>query len=80
MCRPASAARAANSSVSTVAGTREDRAPAPAAGSTPAAANSSPARHRTAPALAWATSAVTDVTITTTRLAVVAAAGVKPSR
>lgn len=66
--------------VSAVAGMRADRTPAAAAGSSPAAANTSPARQRTAPARAWATSAASEVTITMTRLAVVASAGLKPRR
>ncbi len=80
MRSPASTARAAKARVSTAAGMRADSRPAAAAGGSPAAANSRPARQRTVPARAWASSAVSEVTITMIRLAVVASAGLKPSR
>ncbi len=53
MCRPASAASAANSRVSTAPGTRADRAPATAAGGSPAAAvlQPGPPAHRPRPGM-----------------------------
>ncbi|OKJ62559.1 hypothetical protein AMK29_20755 [Streptomyces sp. CB02261] len=73
MRSPANMARAANAMVGTAAGMRADSRPA-------AAANSRPARQRTIPARAGASGAVSEVTITMIRLAVVASAGLKPSR
>ncbi|GGO40685.1 hypothetical protein GCM10012286_19140 [Streptomyces lasiicapitis] len=66
--------------MSTGCGSRPATAPAAAAGGMPAAANRAPARQRTWPTRAWAYSALAEVTVTISRLAVVAAAGLKPSR
>lgn len=46
----------------------------------PAAANRAPVFHATFPSRVWAYRAVAEVAVTMIRLAVVAAAGVKPSR
>jgi hypothetical protein len=74
------AAMAAKARVRAVWGRWAAAAPAAAAGRIPAAANAAPAFHRTRPARACAYRAVRDVAVTMIRLAVVAAAGVKPSR
>lgn len=76
----ARAATTAKAPVSTPDGSCPDTAPPIAAGTSPAAANRAPSRQRTAPPRAWVTSAVTEVRVTTTSPAVVAAAGLNPSR
>ncbi len=76
----AGAAIAQNATVSTASGTRPAAAPVTDAGTTPAAANSAPVVQATWPSRAWAYRAVAEVAATMNRLAVVAAAGPKPSR
>ncbi|OSY51051.1 hypothetical protein BG846_03328 [Streptomyces fradiae ATCC 10745 = DSM 40063] len=80
MRRAARAATTANAAVSTGRGTPDARRAASTAGPAPAAANSSPAVQRTRPSRAWPYSAHAAVTATTTRLAVAASTGAKPSR
>ncbi|CAM5230800.1 hypothetical protein SHIRM173S_10236 [Streptomyces hirsutus] len=70
----------ANAVVSAASGRCPAAAPARNAGTMPAAANSAPVLQATFPSRVWAARAVIEVAMTMIRAAVVAAAGVKPSR
>jgi hypothetical protein len=78
--RAASPATTAKATVSTGCARWPAAAPASIAGTMPAAANSSPVRQATLPSRACPVRAVTEVSVTMIRLAVVASAGLKPSR